>query len=202
MRFTSVFVAGAFAVMASAQSATVSVSPAQQSQLDCLDACDAGDFYTLVHNKPLTLFKVPSPNEKQVNATNECVANCPKGKGSEADTQKYAACLEQCVSDNYWKTVDGTPRETAASGSSNDEDSSSKAAGSKATATGTDATAAASASASGSGSEDSASETASDSEASGTASGTAASSTETGNAAPALVGGVSLLGLFAAVLAL
>jgi len=197
MRFTSVFVAGAFAVMASAQSATVSVSPAQQSQLDCLDACDAGDVKCQSY-----CITVPSPNEKQVNATNECVANCPKGKGSEADTQKYAACLEQCVSDNYWKTVDGTPRETAASGSSNDEDSSSKAAGSKATATGTDATAAASASASGSDSEDSASETASDSEASGTASGTAASSTETGNAAPALVGGVSLLGLFAAVLAL
>lgn len=43
MRFTSVFVAGAFAVMASAQSTTASVSPAQQSQLDCLEACDAGD---------------------------------------------------------------------------------------------------------------------------------------------------------------
>lgn len=197
MRFTSVFVAGAFAVMASAQSATVSVSPAQQSQLDCLDACDAGDVKCQSY-----CITVPSPNEKQVNATNECVANCPKGKGSEADTQKYAACLEECVSDNYWKTVDGTPRETAASGSSDDDEDSSSKAGSKATATGTDATAAASASASGSDSDDDASETASESEASGTASGTAASSTETGNAAPALVGGVSLLGLFAAALAL
>lgn len=150
-----------------------------------------------------TTNQVPSPNEKQVNATNECVANCPKGKGSEADTQKYAACLEECVSDNYWKTVDGTPRETAASGSSDDdEDSSSSKAGSKATATGTDADSTAAASASASDSDDDASETASESEASGTASGTAASSTETGNAAPALVGGVSLLGLFAAVLAL
>lgn len=43
MRFTSIFVAGAFATMAAAQSKTASVSPAQQSQLDCLDACDAGD---------------------------------------------------------------------------------------------------------------------------------------------------------------
>ena len=149
--------------------------------------------------------QVPSPNEQQVNATNECVTGCPKGKGSEADTQKYAACIQDCVADNYWKTIDGTPRETAASGSSDDEDKdSSSKAGSKATATGTDAdsTAAASASASDSDSDDDASETASESEASGTASGTAASSTETGNAAPALVGGVSLLGLFAAVLAL
>ncbi|KAI8684338.1 hypothetical protein NCS57_00099800 [Fusarium keratoplasticum] len=200
MRFTSVLVAGAFAAMASAQgTATASLSPAQQSQIDCIDACDAGDVKCQSY-----CITVPSPNEKQVNATNECVAGCPKGKGSEADTQKYAACLQDCVADNYWKTVDGTPRETAASGSSDDEDKdSSSKAGSKATATGTDAdsTAAASASAS-SDSDDDASETASESEASGTASGTAASSTETGNAAPALVGGVSLLGLFAAVLAL
>ncbi|KAJ3470702.1 hypothetical protein MRS44_000801 [Fusarium solani] len=198
MRFASVFVAGTLAAMASAQSATVSVSPAQQSQLDCLDACDAGDVKCQSY-----CITVPSPNEQQVNATNECVAGCPKGKGSEADTQKYAACLQDCVAENYWKTVDGTPRETAASGSSDDEnkDSSSKA-GSKATATGTEADSTAAASASASDSESDASETASESGASGTASGTAASSTETGNAAPALVGGVSLLGLFAAVLAL
>ncbi|WAO83817.1 Hypothetical protein NCS54_00101700 [Fusarium falciforme] len=196
MRFTSVLVAGAFAAMASAQgTATASLSPAQQSQIDCIDACDAGDVKCQSY-----CITVPSPNEKQVNATNDCVAGCPKGKGSEADTQKYAACLQDCVANNYWKTVDGTPRETAASGSSDEEKDSSSKAGSKATATGTeaDSTAAASASAS----DENASETASESEASGTASGTAASSSETGNAAPALVGGVSLLGLFAAVLAL
>ncbi|UPK97770.1 hypothetical protein LCI18_008705 [Fusarium solani-melongenae] len=198
MRFTSVLVAGAFAAMASAQgTATASISPAQQSQLDCLDACDAGDVKCQSY-----CITVPSPNEQQVNATNECVAGCPKGKGSEADTQKYAACLQDCVAENYWKTVDGTPRETAASGSSDDEKDSSSKAGSKATATGTDADSTAAASASASDSDDDASETASESDASGTASGTAASSTETGNAAPALVGGVSLLGLFAAVLAL
>jgi hypothetical protein len=43
MRFTSIFVAGAFATMAAAQSKTASVSPAQESQLKCLDKCDAGD---------------------------------------------------------------------------------------------------------------------------------------------------------------
>ncbi|KAM0424692.1 hypothetical protein ACHAPT_010000 [Fusarium lateritium] len=201
MRFASVFVAGTFAAMASAQTATASLSPAQQSQMDCIDACDAGDVKCQSY-----CITVPSPNEKQVNATNECVANCDKGKGTEADTNKYAACLQDCVADNYWKSVDGTPRETNAASNDDDKDSS-KAAGSKATATGADdsdstATGAASASAS-SDSDDDASETASDSEdATGTASGSASSSTETGNAAPVLVGGVSLLGLAAAVLAL
>lgn len=200
MRFTSVFVAGAFAAVASAATTTASVSPAQQSQLDCLEACDAGDVKCQSY-----CITVPSPNEKQVNATNECVANCDQGKGSEADTQKYAACIEDCVANNYWKTVDGTPRETSASGSSSDDDDedkdSSSKAGAKATGTDADSTAAASASAS-SDSDDDASETGTESE-SGTATGTSSSSTSTEtNAAPMLVGGVSLLGLFAAVLAL
>lgn len=44
MRFTSVFVAGTFAAMASAQgTATASLSPAQQSQMDCIDDCAPGD---------------------------------------------------------------------------------------------------------------------------------------------------------------
>ncbi|RSL66212.1 hypothetical protein CEP53_003448 [Fusarium sp. AF-6] len=201
MRFTSVFVAGAFAAMASAATTTVGLSPAQQSQADCLEACDAGDVKCQSY-----CITVPSPNEKQVNATTECVANCDQGDGTEAQTEKYAACLQECVSDNYWKTIDGTPRETSASGSSSDDDEdkdSSSKASAKATGTDADSTAAASASAS-SDSDDDASETASDSEASGTATGTSSSSssTESGNAAPALVGGVSLLGLFAAVLAL
>ncbi|KAJ4318323.1 hypothetical protein N0V84_006920 [Fusarium piperis] len=196
MRFTSVFVAGTFAAMAAAQSTTASISPAQQSQLDCLDDCPAGDVKCQSY-----CITVPSPNEDQVNATNECVAKCDKGKGSEADTEKYAACVQDCVANNYWKTVDGTPRETAASGgnNNNDDNASSSRAGASATGTGS-AAASASASGSASGSDD-ASETDSD-EASGTATGTAASSTSTGNAAPVLAGGVSLLGLFAAVLAL
>ncbi|KAJ3502485.1 hypothetical protein NM208_g16718 [Fusarium decemcellulare] len=105
MRFTSVFVAGAFAAFASAQSATVSLSPAQQSQADCIEACDAGDVKCQSY-----CITVPSPDEKNINATTECVAACPKGKGSAADTEKYSVCLQGCISDNYWKTIDGTPR--------------------------------------------------------------------------------------------
>ncbi|SCN70896.1 uncharacterized protein FFC1_01085 [Fusarium fujikuroi] len=197
MRFTSIFVAGAFATMAAAQSKTASVSPAQQSQLDCLDACDAGDVKCQSY-----CITVPSPDEKNINATTECVAACPKGKGSASDTEKYSVCLQDCIADNYWKTISGTPRETAAAGSKDEASSAAGSAASKATGTASDedSTATASASESDATATD-ASETASGS-ASGTASGSAASSTETGNAATALVGGVSLLGLVAAVLAL
>lgn len=55
MRFTSVFVAGTFAILAAAQSSevttvpdsvaspTVSLTPAQSSQYACVAACDEGD---------------------------------------------------------------------------------------------------------------------------------------------------------------
>jgi hypothetical protein len=43
MRFTSILAAGAFATMAAAQSKTVSLDPAQQSQADCLADCEPGD---------------------------------------------------------------------------------------------------------------------------------------------------------------
>ncbi|EWG37269.1 hypothetical protein FVEG_00950 [Fusarium verticillioides 7600] len=185
MRFTSIFVAGAFATMAAAQSKTASVSPAQQSQLDCLDACDAGDVKCQSY-----CITVPSPDEKNINATTECVAACPKGKGSASDTEKYSVCLQDCIANNYWKTVSGTPRETGDAGS---KDEASSAAGTAtASAAESDATATDASETSGSAS----------GSASGTASGSAASSTETGNAATALVSGVSLLGLVAAVFAL
>lgn len=196
MRFTSIFVAGAFATMAAAQSKTASVSPAQQSQLDCLDACDAGDVKCQSY-----CITVPSPDEKNINATTECVAACPKGKGSASDTEKYSVCLQDCIANNYWKTIDGTPQETGAAGSKDKASSAAESAASKATGTASDeGTATASASESDATATD-ASETASGS-ASGTASGSAAQSSETGNAATALVSGVSLLGLVAAVFAL
>lgn len=145
--------------------------------------------------------QVPSPDEKNINATTECVAACPKGKGSASDTEKYSVCLQDCIANNYWKTIDGTPQETGDAGSK-DKASAAESAASKATGTASDegSTATASASESDATATD-ASETASGS-ASGTASGSAAQSSETGNAATALVGGVSLLGLVAAVFAL
>jgi cobalamin biosynthesis Mg chelatase CobN len=202
MRFTSIFVAGAFATMAAAQSKTVSMSPAQQSQMDCLDECEAGDVKCQSY-----CITVPSPDEKNIEETTKCVAACPKGKGSEADTQKYTACMNECIADNYWKSVDGTPRGTdvpdvkskASEAAASASDAASSAA-EKATATGTasesDATATgASATNSESGSESGSEET-------GTATGTAAEVSETGNAASSLVGGVSFLGLVAAIFAL
>jgi cobalamin biosynthesis Mg chelatase CobN len=195
MRFTSIFVAGAFATMAAAQSKTASLAPAQQSQMDCLDECEAGDVKCQSY-----CITVPSPNEDDINKTTECVAACPKGKGTEADTAKYSTCLEGCIADNYWKSVDGTPRGTAVPDSKSKASEAASSAAEKATGTDSAATAAAT---DADATETGASATESGSEASsGTATGTAAEVSETGNAATALVGGVSFFALAAAVFAL
>ncbi|KAM0244626.1 hypothetical protein ACHAP5_006090 [Fusarium lateritium] len=205
MRFTSIFVAGAFATMAAAQSKTSGLSPAQESQAECLDACEAGDVKCQSY-----CITVPSPNEADIEKTTKCAADCDQGSGSASDTEKYSACVQECIADNYWKSVDGSPRATGAAGS--EEKISSiistavKSAVEKATGTASDDDSTATASAAESdATETGASKTASDaieSAAESASSAAEAAASETGNAANVLAGGMSLLGLAAAVLAL
>ncbi|KAF4988074.1 hypothetical protein FGRMN_9994 [Fusarium graminum] len=199
MRFTSIFVAGAFATMAAAQSKTSGLSPAQESQAECLSECKPGDVKCQSY-----CITVPSPNEKNIEDTTKCAANCDQGNGSASATEKYSACVQDCIANNYWKSVDGSPRGTdvpdaseissivstavksaisKATASASDEDTTATASESEATATG-------------------ASKTLSDAKESASGTAASASASETGNAANVLVGGVSFLGLVAAVLAL
>ncbi|KAI5466119.1 hypothetical protein BGZ63DRAFT_375366 [Mariannaea sp. PMI_226] len=191
MRFTFAVVAG-FAALASAAT-SVSVDPAQKSQIACLDKCDAGDVDCQSH-----CITVPSPDKTQVNNTINCVGNCKQGDGSKAATDAYSKCVQSCISDNYYKTSVGTPEQTGSSDSGNDsKDSSDSSDDSTATnsASGADATDA------------SETESSSDSTATGTSTGTSTSSssksTSSGNAAAGMVvGSTGFLGLIAAVLAL
>ncbi|KAL7946352.1 hypothetical protein V8C42DRAFT_320340 [Trichoderma barbatum] len=201
MRFTLVL-SGLFAALAAAAesgtrtaaapASSVSLDPAQQSQINCLKACDAGDVNCQAH-----CIGVPSPDQSQVNATTACVAKCPQGNGSAAQTQVYKLCIDKCVNEHYFVTSEGTPAPTGSPG--NDH---------AASGTGTD-TAAAPTGTSGSGSGGSDSD-GSDSSSTGTATkggsatktGSAASQTTT-NAAPAIVvSGSALAGVIAALLAL
>ncbi|KAL1883825.1 hypothetical protein VTK73DRAFT_7613 [Phialemonium thermophilum] len=198
MRFTSVLVAGAFAVLARAQTpsttstssattTTVSVDPAQTSaqaaMIKCIDACPAGD--VACTSKCIA---VPNPNASQVNATIDCVANCDQGNGTAADNAAFAKCRDNCIAQNYY-TTSGTPQPTGGSGSgssgsgsgSGSSSGSGSGSGSGSSATGT-----------GSGSGSDATGTAT-----GAASGTAsASPTKSPNAAnPVVRLGSSALGL-------
>ncbi|GKT55091.1 hypothetical protein ColTof4_08046 [Colletotrichum tofieldiae] len=189
MRFTSIIVTGALAILASAQSSTlatststaVSAASSEQAAIaECLKACPATDV-----GCQSKCISVPNPNESQVNQTTACVAACPQGDGSPEQTQKYADCSQKCISQYYFSSG-GTPAATGGSGSGSGSGGSATAA----TATGSGAAATGSATrASGSGA---------------AASGTdaAASGSSTPNAAPALIGSASfgVVGIIGALL--
>lgn len=109
-----------------------------------------------------------------MNATTECVAECPQGNGTATDNSNYADCVNSCIGQNYF-TSSGTIAGATGTAAST---------GSAATASGTAGT---SGTASGTGSSPSASETSKDSGADAVRLG---------------VTGLSLLGLLAAFVAL
>ncbi|KAJ5807906.1 hypothetical protein N7474_009175 [Penicillium riverlandense] len=47
-------------------------------------------------------YKVPCPSDSQANDTNSCVAACPQGNGSAADTQRYSDCEQNCYSSHFF----------------------------------------------------------------------------------------------------
>ncbi|PNY20668.1 Uncharacterized protein TCAP_07360 [Tolypocladium capitatum] len=117
MRFAAFIVSGALALVAAqdtlstAAAPTVSLTPAQAAQAACLKACKSGDV-----NCQARCVGVPNPDGSQVAATTKCVAACPQGDGSQAQTDQYAACVNKCIGTNYF-TSGGTPQPTAGSGS-------------------------------------------------------------------------------------
>ncbi|KAK7952463.1 uncharacterized protein PG986_008191 [Apiospora aurea] len=79
------------------------LTPEQSAITACLDACKAGDV-----DCQSKCIAVPSPNTQQVNATNNCVAACPVGKGTAADNKAYQECVNGCIG-KYYYTSTGTP---------------------------------------------------------------------------------------------
>ncbi len=77
--------------------------------------------------------QVPNPDAAQVNATNTCVAGCPQGDSSAADSLKYQNCVAACIGANYF-TSTGTPAPTGAAAAA---DGSSDTAATGVTKTGT-----------------------------------------------------------------
>lgn len=49
-------------------------------------------------------YKVPCPSDSQANDTNSCVAACPQGTGTAADTKKYIDCQQNCFNSHFLAT--------------------------------------------------------------------------------------------------
>ncbi|KAM0511340.1 hypothetical protein ACHAPE_010006 [Trichoderma viride] len=195
MRF-SVLLSGLFAVVAVAESTAsapataASLSPAQASQAACFKACAEGDVNCQAH-----CVNVPSPDRGQVNATTQCVANCPQGKGTAADNKAYGDCVQGCIDAHYFASSAGTPQPTGAGGNNAQNSGTDTAAA----PTGTDS--------SSTGTETGASHTGSSasksSGASSSKTGSAAAQSSTHNAAPAIIAsGGAFVGVIAALLAM
>ncbi|GAB0137509.1 hypothetical protein EsDP_00005769 [Epichloe bromicola] len=154
MRFALALVSG-LAAAVSAQTNSMSADPATASAPACLKKCALGDVNCQSH-----CITVPNPNEQQVNDTTKCTAACPQGKGSPEETQKYAACVQGCISKHYYASSEGTPQATGGSGGNGGDggDGSSNTfaaptSAASATATGGATSAASASSSSGSGSQ-------------------------------------------------
>jgi hypothetical protein len=131
MRAVSVVLVGVFALVASAQSTTsgsaatpTTTDPVQASMIACIEACTPGDV-----SCTSKCIAVPNPNESQVNATNNCVAACPQGNGTESDIRNYETCVSDCIGQNYFTTSGGTPSPTGGAGSGSGSGSSGSASG-------------------------------------------------------------------------
>jgi len=120
MRAASIFLTGLLATFSAAQSTTVpapvtSTDPSTAAQssaseiVRCLDACDDSDVTCRAK-----CIAVPNPTEEQVNDTNECVAACPQGNGTESDILAYGNCVDGCIGQHYF-TSTGTPQATGGS---------------------------------------------------------------------------------------
>lgn len=83
-------------------------------------------------------YQTPCPNDSQVEDTHNCIAACPQGTGTPADSQKFADCEKRCIDTHYMATA-GTTAMTTFSGTttSNTTISGATASGTTASTTST-----------------------------------------------------------------
>ncbi|KAJ5207442.1 hypothetical protein N7491_001928 [Penicillium cf. griseofulvum] len=165
-----------------ANSSTVTLTP----EAECAKSCEATDICCTAK-----CYKVPCPSDNQANDTNECVAACPQGNGSPADTQKYTDCEQSCYRSHFWG---GNSNGATATHSS----ATSTGTGSTATQTSSDSSSTDSKS---SDSNDNDSNDGKDDSSSGTATSSSGMSKETSNAGANVKLGASAAGLFGLVVA-
>jgi len=75
------------------QSVTASLSP----QVSCALNCNPNDICCRAN-----CAHVPCPNNLMANQTTACVAGCPQGNGSVADTANYSKCIQNCYSSLFF----------------------------------------------------------------------------------------------------
>ncbi|KAJ5636917.1 uncharacterized protein N7484_010230 [Penicillium longicatenatum] len=101
MKLILIFFCGLLALVAAADTG---------AKEQCAKTCDPRDSCCIAK-----CYQVPCPSESQVDDTHDCVAACPQGTGSPADTQKYADCEQRCF-DTHYLPAAGVAATTTSSG--------------------------------------------------------------------------------------
>jgi len=120
MKFSAVIISLGFAALAAAQAANSThavASPTQTSSYttaiaSCLGKCKESDVTCRAQ-----CLGSAAPNDGAADATNQCVAKCPKGDGSQAGTDQYAQCLNGCISKIFLSTSAAPAAATSNGGS-------------------------------------------------------------------------------------
>ncbi|OQE93762.1 hypothetical protein PENNAL_c0005G05123 [Penicillium nalgiovense] len=188
MKFSFLALSALLAVAAAADTTTANASIITSTpEVECAKSCEAKDICCTA-----SCYHVPCPSDEQANDTNKCVAACPQGTGSPADTQKYAECERSCYSSHFWGGNGSGATATHSSTTSTGTGSTANQTNSDSSSTGSKA----------SGDNDSNDNSDNDaSSSSGTATSSSGSSQETTNAAANVKLGVSAAGLFGLVVA-
>lgn len=136
MKFSAVFVVFGLVAAAAAQSSTASSEAPKESssytpeQQKCVEDC--GSNLSCVAE----CFGNPAPTEDMVNATTECMGDCPQGNGTAAETERYAECQQKCISDQFFSNGSGSSGSSSSdNGSDSDSTPSRTSGGSSATGT-------------------------------------------------------------------
>jgi len=87
---------GSESITAAPTSVSVYVDPARASTLSCIAECGPGNVYCQAACQGL-----PTPDERAVNATNDCVAACPPG-GDDEKNAAWAECQRGCIASFYY----------------------------------------------------------------------------------------------------
>jgi len=123
MKFSTVIISLGFAALAAAQAANSThavTTPPVPTQTDspitkCLKKCNPSDAANYATCQAQCIGSA-APNDGAANATNQCVAECPKGNGSQAGTDQYTQCRNDCISKIFLSTS-VAPATTGSSGS-------------------------------------------------------------------------------------
>lgn len=113
--FSAALIAGVAAesTTTTSSSAPVNTNSSYGSDVDkCLAKCDPNDRNAFASCNASCL-GTPTPTKEQVDQNTKCASECPKGKGTQADTEAYGKCVRACAEKYFLPNTSNVPNSGA-----------------------------------------------------------------------------------------